>query len=66
MSEISDGRSGTPVDGAEEVTLTERQLWELAAGESVTVEVVGDHVAEEPVPVAVVPPVPPVPSSRRE
>lgn len=66
MSEISDGGSGRPADGAEEVTLTERQLWELAAGESVTVEVVGDHVGEDPVPVAVVPPAPPVPSTERE
>lgn len=64
MSEISDG--GRRADGAEEVTLTERQLWELAAGESVTVEVASDLVGEDPVPVAVVPPVPPVPSTERE
>lgn len=66
MSEVPDEDAGPRRGRPGEVTLTERQLWELAAGESVTVEVAGDHERTEPVRVAVTPPVPPAPARERE
>lgn len=66
MSEVPDETAGGRRGRPGEVTLTERQMWELAAGESVTVEVAGDPERAEPVRVAVTPPVPPTPARERK